>query len=53
MSDTIKGLTCPSCKHNQVHTLTFNFAKYLQCLRCKFWSTKFTPEQPGIFKGEK
>jgi len=44
-----KQLRCPSCKGGKVGTLRYQMQLYLQCLLCKFWCTKFTPENPGSF----
>lgn len=47
-------LECPSCKNPEVKKLRYQFEEYLQCAKCKFWSTKYTPDDPGIFlKGGK
>lgn len=44
-----KKLHCPSCKGDKVHSIWFQFRQYLQCMKCKYWSTKYTPENPGAF----
>lgn len=40
---------CPSCKSKNVGRVRHQGENFLQCNECKWWSTKYTPENPGIF----
>lgn len=47
-------VTCPRCHGTETHLLKYLGELYVQCSKCKYWSTKATPDKPeagGFIRG--
>lgn len=53
-TDTAPRFECPRCQSKEQHVLKYQGEQYLQCSKCKYWSTKATldnPEKGGFKRG--
>jgi len=51
---TKNTLHCPRCKSTEQKPLKYQGEQYVQCAKCKYWSTKATPDNPekgGFVRG--